>query len=113
MERKGSKKVLNILGSVFGILPKKVLNKLQRKIVVVKSDKCDYIASMFSSNYDSGRLYFKKSDFDKLIEIPFETVTVYAPENWEDFLKRLYKDYMKLPPEGKRNSGHDVYKISL
>ena len=113
MERKGSKKVINILGSVFGILPKNMLIKLQRKIVVGKSDKYTYLASMFSSNYDSGRLYFEKADFDKLIEIPFETVTVYAPENWEIFLRRLYKDYMKLPPEEKRNSGHDVYKISL
>lgn len=113
MERKGSKKLINVLGTVIGVLPKKMLVKMQRSLVVRDSKDWKYLASMFSSNYDSDRLYFKKEDFDNLIEIPFEDIVVNAPANWEENLKRLYKNYMKLPPEDKRNSGHDVYKISI
>jgi lipopolysaccharide cholinephosphotransferase len=48
-----------------------------------------------------------------LIELPFEDIVVNAPSNWEESLKRLYKNYMAFPPEDKRNSGHDVYEISI
>ncbi len=113
MERKGNKKLLNVLGTVVGILPKGWLVNLQKNLVVRQRNDWGYLASMFSSNYDSDRLYFKKTDFDRLIEIGFEDTVVNAPENWEENLKRLYKNYMELPPENKRNSGHDVYKISI
>ncbi|WP_026519141.1 LicD family protein [Butyrivibrio sp. FCS006] len=113
MERKGNRKLLNALGTVVGLLPKKWLINMQRKLVMRQRDDWEYLASMFSSNYDSDRLYFKKTDFDSLIEIGFENIVVNAPENWEQNLKRLYKNYMELPPENKRNSGHDVYKISI
>ena len=113
MERKGSKKLVNLLGAFIGLFPKKALINLQRKIAVRKGDDLKYLASMFSSNYDSDRLYFEKTEFDNLIELPFESVVVNAPAKWEENLKRLYKNYMALPPEEKRNSGHDVYKISV
>ena len=29
-----------------------------------------------------------------------------APAGWETYLRRLYGDYMKLPPEEKRESLH-------
>ncbi|MBQ7148644.1 MAG: LicD family protein [Pseudobutyrivibrio sp.] len=111
MERKGNKKLINGVSYVVGLLPKKTLINMQNKLVVRDRDDWEYLASMFSSNYDSDRLYFKKSDFDNLIELEFENIVVNAPSNWEENLKRLYKNYMELPPENKRNSGHDVYKI--
>ncbi len=113
MERKGNKKIINIVGAIVGILPKRLLINWQRKIAVRNRDDWDYLASMFSSNYNSDRLYLKKSDFDNLIELPFEDIVVNAPSNWEENLKRLYKNYMAFPPEDKRNSGHDVYEISI
>lgn len=35
--------------------------------------------------------------------LEFEGVPMQVPEKYHDFLKRLYGDYMKLPPEKKRN----------
>ncbi|SEA02121.1 lipopolysaccharide cholinephosphotransferase [Pseudobutyrivibrio sp. ACV-2] len=113
MERKGNKKLINLVSAVVGVLPKQTLINIQNKLVIRNHDDWEYLASMFSSNYDSDRLYFKKTDFDNLIELPFEDIVVNAPSNWEENLKRLYKNYMALPPEDKRNSGHDVYKISI
>jgi len=113
MERSGSKKMVNVAGAILSILPKKTLIRWQKKLVIRNKPEWEYLASMFSSNYDSDRLYFKKSDFDNIISLPFENIEIAAVANWEENLKRLYKDYMKLPPEDKRNSGHDIYKISL
>ena len=60
---------------------------------------------------ESDRLFFTVNDFDTLIELPFEDTVVNAPKNWDENLTRLYKDYMAMPPEEKRNSGHDVYRV--
>lgn len=111
MEREGAKKVINVVSKIFSILPKKMLIRIQNFMAIRKRKDKDYVASMFSSNYESDRLFFTVNDFETLIELPFEDTVVNAPKNWKENLTRLYKDYMALPPEEKRNSGHDVYKV--
>ena len=111
MERKGKKKAINSVAAVISVLPKKKLIKLQRNLVIRNRPEWKYVGSMFSSNYETNQLYFELSDFDDLIELPFENTVVNGPKKGELNLKRLYKDYMKFPSVEKRNSGHDVYKI--
>lgn len=111
MKRKGLKKAINLIAIPISIFPKAFLIKLQNKLVIRKRENNSYVASMFSSNYETDRLYFNVTDFDNLIELPFENTVVCGPMNWEENLKRLYRNYMQLPPEDKRNSGHDVYLI--
>lgn len=113
MERQGFKKGINILAAILSILPKRMLLMIQRNLVVRKHPEWTFAASMFSSNYHTGKLYFKTTDFDNLILLPFEDTVVNAPENWDENLKRLYKNYMQLPTEEKRNSGHDVVRVEL
>ncbi|MBR3173787.1 MAG: LicD family protein [Eubacterium sp.] len=113
MEREGSKKLINGVSKIISVLPKSLLIIIQNKLVIRKRKDKKYVASMFSSNYETDRLYFEVSDFESLIELPFEDTVVNAPKNWKENLTRLYKDYMALPPEDKRNSGHDVYKVSI
>lgn len=38
--------------------------------------------------------------------IPFENIEVLAPANYDDILKSVYGDYMKLPPESEQVSNH-------
>ena len=113
MEREGSKKLINGVSKIISVLPKTFLIKTQNKLVIRKRKDKAYVASMFSSNYETDRLYFTVNDFATLIELPFENTVVNAPKNWEENLTRLYKDYMSLPPEDKRNSGHDVYRVYI
>lgn len=113
MERQGMKKAINGIAAVMSILPKRTLLGIQRSLVVRPHPEWTYAASMFSSNYHTGKLYFHTSDFDNLIQLPFEDTVVNAPANWEENLTRLYKNYKQLPPEDKRNSGHDVIRVEL
>lgn len=113
MERKGWKKAINLFAAVLSALPKRTLIGTQRSLVVRRYPEWDYAANMFSSNYQTGKLYFKITDFDSLIQLHFEDTVVNAPTNWEEHLMRLYKTYMQLPPESKRNSGHDVIHVKL
>lgn len=43
----------------------------------------------------------------------FEGMEVPCPGDWDTFLTSLYGDYMQLPPEEKRTSGHDIVYVNM
>jgi lipopolysaccharide cholinephosphotransferase len=43
------------------------------------------------------------------VDVPFEGCTLKAPAAYDQVLRRLYGDYMKLPPEEDR-IGHHFYR---
>lgn len=45
--------------------------------------------------------------------VSFCGVDILIPENYDEYLKNLYGDYMQLPPKEKRVSHHDVIYLSL
>lgn len=47
--------------------------------------------------------WFPASDFDNLVEKEFEGHSFYVIPHWDGYLKGLYGDYMKLPPEKDRS----------
>jgi len=47
-----------------------------------------------------------------VIELPFEDTTVTAPRNYDAYLRKLYGDYMQLPPVEKRIS-HPHFYVDL
>lgn len=46
-------------------------------------------------------------------ELDFEDMRVRAPSNWDGYLAHIYGDYMRLPPEEKRVSHHEVISATL
>lgn len=54
---------------------------------------------------------FPIEDFDNLIEVEFEGRTFKACPHWDGYLRGLYGDYMRLPPEDQRvTHGVKVWK---
>lgn len=53
---------------------------------------------------------FSSEYFDDYLEVPFETLIVRVPKNFDGYLKAIYGDYMKLPAECDRKS-HDLSKL--
>jgi lipopolysaccharide cholinephosphotransferase len=51
--------------------------------------------------------------FFPLTEGLFEGIEVKLPQRYDSYLTSLYDDYMQLPPENKRDSGHYLVKFSL
>lgn len=50
----------------------------------------------------------KKSEYIPTVQVQFENRFYSAPKNYETYLSQLYgTNYMKLPPENKRQSHHD------
>lgn len=50
----------------------------------------------------SDRAYLSKEEMYPLREMPFEGIMVSMPNQYDVYLKRLFGDYMQMPPEDKR-----------
>lgn len=59
-----------------------------------------YISSL-TSDYKYNQI-MEASFCEELIELEFEGHFFKAPVGYEEYLKKLYNDYMKLPPENER-----------
>lgn len=57
--------------------------------------------------------YQEKSWYEDFELLPFGHLRVKVPKEYDAFLKHIYGDYMKLPPEEKRVSHHYHYFLDL
>ena len=99
-----------ILGKIFGIIP-------HRKWVwwfdrFVASDRTDRPWGI-----PTGRKYYNGEIFPREVFVParkaeFEGIQVYIPNDYDPYLRNLYKDYMQLPPADKRER-HFIIELQL
>jgi lipopolysaccharide cholinephosphotransferase len=50
-------------------------------------------------------------DFYPLKKIEFEGGLYTVPSNYDAYLREIYGDYLKIPPESERESHHSINKI--
>lgn len=65
-----------------------------------KVEDCEYIANLFTNN--GTRSMMDKERLLKVAVYPFEDRQYESYAEYDYYLKRMYGDYMKLPPEEKR-----------
>ena len=76
----------------------------------------DYDKSKYVANYTGEwmmREIMLKEYFGTPGLLTFEGLLFNVPEKYDLYLKNLYGDYMKLPPEEKRVSLHEYYLVDL
>lgn len=69
-------------------------------------EDCDYIGVVSTRAAHRMRERIAKQHYEPIIRIPFEDREYNAPKNYDTYLRNLYGDYMIMPPEEKRHSGH-------
>ena len=57
--------------------------------------------------------FFEASTFEQRINVPFENINVAVPKDYDTALRRIYGDYMTLPPEEKRIPRHITEHVSV
>ncbi len=77
------------------------IDKIMKK---KKYEECYYVASMQGGWL--GREIMRRDYFGDGITASFEGIEVRIPEKYDEYLRSLYGDYMKLPPESKRVVRH-------
>ncbi len=86
----------------------KINAKLDQVMRKYNNSKSGYICSMASHfSYKKQCMPIEVYGTPKLMD--FEDKKYYAPEQVEDYLTRIYGDYMKLPPESERQNNLDVF----
>lgn len=87
------------LGKIFGIIPHRYWVYWFDRFVM--SDREDRLWGI-----PTGRKYYNGEIFPKEVFSPivrhFEGLEVMIPVGYDEYLRNLYKDYMQLPPEDKR-----------
>ena len=112
--RKGRKLWKNLAAVCGWFLPlrrKKLARKLDRKCAERSVEENKYVGYLTSS-YRT-REIMDKEIYGTPTPYQFESITVYGPEKYDEYLTNLYHDWRKLPPEDKRCSNHDFIDIDL
>lgn len=60
----------------------------------------------YASQYAYGKEVLSQSELTELTTHKFESIEVSIPQHYDRILKRMYGDYMQLPPEKERVSKH-------
>lgn len=84
--------------SDFSVNPADYVNEIHR--IHRCTEHHDLVRSPTSEN--SFKLFYDSKDFDDVIYTHFETLTLPIPSGYDNLLKNVYGDYMKLPPTTKR-----------
>ena len=98
------------------LLVYKPLKKYFKKRLLEIEKKCregngDYYIAYHDFSQKS---CFRKEIFDKVIPMPFETIECMAPIGYDEYLRQIYGDYMKLPSiEEQKQGGHPRHFVDL
>ena len=101
---KNKERVGKFIKSLFKFLhlKPKLFRKIQRNLAFKYSDKdCQEVIDLGGFKSDHG---LPKSLFKSGKKVPFESLNIIVPENYDSFLKIEYGDYMKLPPKDERTN---------
>lgn len=83
---------------------KSLLKQMQKLTQVIPYEKAEYVANIMYS-YGICEI-MKKSDLEETTLGKFEGHLFKVPKKYDKYLRQIYGDYMKLPPEDKRVSTH-------
>lgn len=116
-KREGRKWYKNLAVSLVQILPDSAEgNKKTVKDITALCKQRDFDSSSYVGNLVStyrGREIMARECYGVPTLYPFEGHELYGVENADAYLKHLYGDWRKLPPEDKRKSAHNMESIDL
>lgn len=82
------------------------IDKIMRKYAVEKSNNIGCLMGAYRTNQIVPKRYFGKGKMYK-----FEDIVLRGPELYDDYLKQMYGDYMKLPPKEAQKVHFKIVEI--
>ncbi|MDT3699210.1 MAG: LicD family protein [Thermincola sp.] len=103
-----------VIKKLFTILLKplrlKWLHKMREKVMVQDAKEDTGLVCSTASHYGYSKQVLNREIYGSPVLMEFEDGLYYAPRKWEEYLRILYGDYMKLPPLEERTAMENVYK---
>lgn len=91
------------------LFPSTILKKIQERIMQSEEAGASYYVNL-ASTYEISKETFPIGWFIESSRVAFEDAELPVANGVHKYLQQLYGDYMKLPPEEKRN-GHNISEI--
>lgn len=85
---------------LFHITPPFLYRRFKKVSTAFNDKDYEYVTSYEYTGCIKDKI--KKSDILPLKKVPFENIYAYIPANNDAFLKKVYGDYMQIPPEEER-----------
>lgn len=114
--RHGLKKVISkIIRFLFKFCSLEKLYNKAIKICIKKNNKqsCNKYVRNFNESFSSYKWFYEVSKFQEINRVSFENIKVNCLNDTDYFLKKLYRNYMELPPVDKRKTVHDLDDLKL
>ncbi len=97
---------IKIYLNLFGL--KKVTKKIDTLARKYPFEESEYVAGIAWSVGPRERM--RREDYVPMVDVEFNGKLFHAPACWDTYLKQMFGDYMKLPPEDQRiNHSNIVY----
>ena len=88
------------------------LIKLDKQCRAMAFDDYKYVINPYGA-WGVKEIYQRDWFGESPIVMDFESIKIFVPEKYGDFLSSVYGDYMKLPPKEKQKSHHDYLCLDL
>ncbi len=108
--RKFAKFFLHIISLIF---PRYAINYMYDYICTATNNKGGEYTTSFASGYGWKKQLFPNYYYGKGTFLEFEGCKFRAPAEYDMILKSLFNNYMELPPESKRKSGHNIVELDF
>ena len=112
----GTKKIDEIrrknLCRFFSIFSNKCLRKMHKRLMTSKNNKDRKYLTSYCGSYSRYKETQLTEWFFPLKTKKFEGIDILVPNKYDEYLRSIYGDYMKLPPEEKRVN-HSMMNISF
>lgn len=99
-----------VVRSILFWLPVKWLNVNQQKAMQKYSNQNTGLLCSMASHYSYQKQCMDKSIYGVHTLMEFAGRMYYAPQQYDAYLKRIYGDYMKLPPEDQRKANLEAFE---
>lgn len=100
---------LSFKGKIVGLICRSIGKDYFIKRYINSSKQLDFYHSEmvgFMTPYSKTKHHHRKEIFEDKVKVPFEDAEFWAPIGYDEYLRNLYGDYMKLPPEDKQKTHH-------
>lgn len=77
------------------------------KILAMRTSTSEKLSFLVNGLWERKGYWITKSELNDTILMPYEHITVPAPRNYDEILRRIYGDYMRYPPEEERGAWHE------
>lgn len=103
--------VKNLITFCVSLLPdgkSRYIKKIERSLAPYDFDSSSKVYFTWRGKKTSYEVVFDQTAFASAIDVPFENTTMRVPVDYDAYLTADFGDYMRLPPEEKRQGGHET-----